>query len=433
MSADRCPSCGTAGPAGSCACPVGSPAEQTAVLPPLDGRHLVRPYVADTPVVEPGDPFATRVAPPLVQPITPDRPPTDRLPFVPPQPSAAGAVPPPAPGRPPHVPQAAVPFAPPPDAATQLLPTVPPQGAPQGAPGRFVQTDQGVTFPLGRVVPPPPQQQQHPQQPQPHPQPEPPTALIPPVPAGPEPATALLPPIVDRGADLGMFRFHDDDEPHGPVSRTERREQQRRSADRKRLVIAGGAVGVTALAVSLAMVLSSSPDSTDRALPAPTAPAVASSAESTPSAPPSADPSPDASESSADPSPTRTSARPSPTVTTQPAAAPPAPATTPPAPTSAPPAGPSPSPSTGRTLRLNDTGPEVVQLQRLLAAATCRPTGWLDERSLSGQPLFGLRTQSALASFQRQNRSQLKGPVDLGVYDPQTQALLQSAAQNPDC
>ncbi|PJN26923.1 peptidoglycan-binding domain-containing protein [Kitasatospora sp. CB02891] len=446
MPADRCPRCGTVGPAGSCACHAFSPAEQTAVLPPLDGPHLVRPYVAGTPVVEPGnpaaDPFATRVGPPSVQPITAQSP-SDRPPFVPPQASAPGAVPPSAPGLPPHVPQAAGPFAPPqpplpdlPDAAaTQLLPPVPPQGT--AAPGRFVQTEQGVPFPLGRVVPPP------------QPQPEPPTALIPPIPAGPEPATALLPPVpagpdpaampvpptpgsARPPADLGMFSFHDD-ESAAPVSRAERRSQRRRSADRKRLVIAGGAVGVTALGASLAMLLSSSPSTVDNALPVPSGPAVASSAEGTPSALPSVEASPDASASANSPSPTRTSARPSqPVISTQPMAAP---VTTAPA-TNSPSASPTAQPSSSapiRTLRRNDTGPDVVQLQRLLMAVGCNRIGDLDrDRTSSNQVGFGFWTETALAGFQQQNRSTLKG-IERGVYDPQTRALLESMAQNPNC
>ncbi|KDN85772.1 hypothetical protein [Kitasatospora cheerisanensis] len=329
MSADRCPRCGTARTAGGCACHAVSPVEQTAVLPPLDGPHLVRPYVAGTPVVEAGDPsvdpFATRVGPAPVQPITGPQP--GPPPFAPPQP----------PARPPHVPQAASPFGPPqpaapaqpfapqpdapqpdapqPDAAaTQLLPPVPPQGSP--APGRFAPDggpEQGVPFTLGRVVPPPQAEQ--------------PTALLPPVPAGAAgaagPVDADLPDQEQPGrpaADLGMFSFHGDDEA-APVSRAERRSQRRQSADRKRLVIAGGAVGVTALGASLAMLLSSSPTKVDKALPAPTAPAVVSSASATPSAPPSADASPDASATTAGPSPVRTTARPTQTVTTHPAAA----------------------------------------------------------------------------------------------------------------
>ncbi|MFI9783869.1 hypothetical protein ACIHEI_10235 [Kitasatospora sp. NPDC051984] len=460
MPADRCPSCGTVGPAGSCACHAFSPAEQTAVLPPLDGPHLVRPYVADTPVLmEPGhpaaDPFGTQAGPPPVQPITTQAGPppvqpittqagpppvqpittqagpppvqpitTQTVPFVPPQPSAPGAVPPPPPGRAPHVPQAASPFAPPAAqsdaAATQLLPPVHTQGSP-------------APFQLGRVVPPPPQ-------------PEPPTALIPPIPtdpgtaatalippipAGPDPATTLLPPVPDGpkpppAADLGLFGFHED-ESAAPVSRTERRSQRRRSADRKRLVIAGGAVGVTALAVSMAMLLSSSPDSVDHALPAPTGPAVASSAPSAPSESPSGEASPDA---SASPSPTRTSARPTQAVTTKPAAAP---TTAPAEPTSAPPTTQPPSPTPSRTLRRDDTGPDVVQLQRLLTKASCLPAGWLDQdRTKTGQLGFGPLTQNTLTYFQKQNRNQLKG-VTPGVYDPQTQAVLEAAAQNPSC
>ncbi|MGW4381581.1 peptidoglycan-binding domain-containing protein [Kitasatospora sp. NPDC004531] len=412
MSADRCPRCGTAGPAGSCACPAVSPVEQTAVLPPLDAPPLVRPYVAGTPVADAGDPFATRVVP-AVQPITAQLA-TEQPPFVPPQPSAPGAVPPPVPGRPPHVPQAASPFAPAPapsDAATQLLPPVPPQG-----PGRFVQTEQGPPIPLGRVVPPP------------QPQPEPPTALIPPVPTGPEPATALLPPVPAGPAgppaptDLGMFNFHED-EPAGPAGRTERRAQRRRSADRKRLVIAGGAVGVTALAVILAMLLSASPDSVDHALPAPTG--LAPSPETTPSAPPSTEPS-----ASADsPSPTRVSARPSQTVTARPTTAPTTPAAQAPptvAPTTAQPSSSAPS----RTLQRNDTGPEVTQLQHLLVTALCYPPNWLKgDLTRDGDPGFGLATQSLLSEFQR--RSGLKNTK--GVYDERTRAALEAAAQNPDC
>ncbi|OKJ10280.1 peptidoglycan-binding domain-containing protein [Kitasatospora sp. CB01950] len=411
MSADRCPRCGTAGPAGSCACAAVSPVEQTVVLPPLDGPHLVRPYVAGTPVVGPGDPagdpFATRIGSPSVQPITHQLPVPEPQ-FTPPQPAAPFA-PPPATDRPDA-------------AATQLLPPVPPQGAP--APGRFVQTDRGVPFPLGRVAPPPPNP--IPQQPQP----EPPTALLPPIPAGPEPATALLPPVPAArppATDLGMFGFHDE-ESAAPVSRTERRSQRRRSADRKRLVIAGGAVGVTALAASLAMLLSSSPSSTDHALPAPTGPAVASTAESTPSA----EASPDATASSAAPSPTRSSARPSQTVVTQPAAAPvaTAPATDSP---SAPPTTQPPSSTPSRTLQRDDTGPDVVQLQRLLMTVGCNRIGDLTlDRASNNQLGFGYWTENALATFQQQNRNKLKN-ITKGVYDPQTRALLESMAQNPNC
>ncbi|MFD8598874.1 hypothetical protein ACFV1L_28115 [Kitasatospora sp. NPDC059646] len=451
MSADRCPRCGTARTAGGCACPAASPVEQTELLPPLDGPQLVRPYVAGTPVVDAGDPsvdpFATRVGPPPVQPIT--GPQAGPAPFAAPQP----------PARPPHVPQAASPFGPPqpaapaqplahepfapqPDAAaTRLLPPVPPQGppapeqsGPAGAP------EQGVPFTLGRVVPPPQAEQ--------------PTALIPPVPAGPEPATALLPPVPaeDAGAirplgahpqdgseppgrpapaDLGMFAFRGDDEA-APVSRADRRSQRRQSADRKRLVIAGGAVGVTALGASLAMLLSSSPTKVDKALPAPTAPSVVSSASATPSAPPSTDASPTASATTAGPSPVRTTARPTQTVTTHPAVTPTTAA--PPAPTSAPPTQPS-SPPAFRTLRLNDTGPEVTQLQRLLMAYRCDMIGPLDTDRTNTDPRrpgFGSWTQSVLSTFQIDNRKSLPG-VQRGVYDQQTQALLQTLAQNPDC
>ncbi|MFD8479784.1 hypothetical protein [Kitasatospora sp. NPDC059673] len=433
MPADRCPSCGTVGPAGSCACQAISPTEQTAVLPPLDGPHLVRPYVADTPVMESGnpaaDPFATQVVPPAVQPITSQVAPPPVQPITPQAPMA----------QPPHMPmaqppQAAGPFAPPPApfpdqsdaAATQLLPPVqaqdPSAPGPFVPPGQSVPTGPGAPFQLGRVVPPPPQ-------------PEPPTALIPPVPADSDPATVLLHPVPDGperpAADLGMFSFHED-ESAAPVSRTERRSQRRRSADRKRLVIAGGAVGVTALAVSMAMLLSSSPDSVDHALPAPTGPAVASSAATTPSAPPSAEASPDASASADSPSPTRSSARPSQSVATKPATAP---TTAPAEPTSAPPTGPSssPSPSANRTLRRNDTGPDVVQLQHLLMKASCMPVNWLDgDITDKYQPGFGAQTQNALMNFQWKYRGKLKG-IEPGVYDPQTQALLQEMAQNPKC
>jgi hypothetical protein len=228
-----------------------------------------------------------------------------------------------------------------------------------------------------------------------------------------------------------MFTFRPDDpaDPADPVSRTERRSQRRRSADRKRLVIAGGAVGATGLAVIVAMLLSSSPASVDHALPAPTAPAAASSAETAPSAPPSGEPS-----ASADgPSPTRSSARPSPTASARPTtaatvAAPPAPPTTT-APTSAPPSSSAPV----RTLRWKDTGPDVTQMQLLLMRASCDRIGPLDrDLAAPGQPGFGRWTEDVLSSFQRRNRSQLKN-ITLGVYDPQTRAVLEAAAQNPDC
>ncbi|KDN85773.1 hypothetical protein [Kitasatospora cheerisanensis] len=84
---------------------------------------------------------------------------------------------------------------------------------------------------------------------------------------------------------------------------------------------------------------------------------------------------------------------------------------------------------------MNDTGPEVTQLQRLLMAYNCNLIGQLDtDRTgdIPSRPGFGYWTQSVLSSFQRENRKRLPGTTQ-GVYDQQTQALLQAEAQNPDC
>ncbi len=496
MPAERCPRCGTARAAGGCACQAVSPVEETAVLPHLEGPPLVRPYVAGASVVEPGDPardpFAARGAQPPVQPVATVPPvpapprsgppvavPTSAAqppavqPITGPPPSAG----PPPPGRPPHVPQAASPFGPPqptaapapqqpqpqPDAAaTQLLPPVPPQQSQQsqqqqaphsGAPGRFVPipppgqgaaqvpvAEQTMPLTLGPVAGP----RQHP---------SPLAAAYPPVGAEQDGATQLIPLDLQgdgepddargghdgpgdgpwaagAGADLGMFTFREDGA-EGPVSRADRREQRRQSADRRRLVIAGGAVGVTALGATLAMLLSSSSTTVDKALPAPTGPAVSSPAEVSPSptgTAPAAESSAPAAES---PSPTRTTARPTQSVTSK-AVAPPT--TEAPSPPSSPSASRTTTPpaSAAATLRLNDTGPDVAQMQQLLMAVNCDRIGPLDsDRTSSNQLGFGYWTQSVLASFQRKNRT-LKG-VDLGVYDPQTRSALQDAAQHTDC
>ncbi|MFJ4678481.1 hypothetical protein [Kitasatospora sp. NPDC088783] len=482
MPAERCPRCGTARTAGSCACNAVSPAEETAVLPHLEGPPLVRPYVAGAAVVEPGDPagdpFATRPVPPPVQPITAAPPPSGPPVAVPPsaaQPPAVqpitgpppGSGPPPPPNRPPHVPQAASPFGPPqpapvpvqppqqprPDAdATQVLPPVPAQQPPRasGAPGRFVPipppgaaagpgqvpaAEQTMPLTLGPVKAPP-------QRPAPGRG------------AGPDETTRLTPvggpggPNGDEpwsaaaGADLGMFTFREDGA-DGPVSRADHRERRRQSADRRRLVIAGGAVGVTALAVSLAMLLSSSPSTVDNALPAPTAPATVSSADPAPAPAPSETASPEPSAGS--PSPTRTKARPSQTATSSAPAAD-APATSDPAP---PAAAPSPSPSTSasrssaqpsssaatRALKIGDSGPEVTQMQRLLMTARCNLIGNLYvDQTPDGRPGFGNWTQFVLTDFQSsQQRAKKLKNFQPGVYDAPTQVALQAAAKTPDC
>ncbi|MFJ1758096.1 hypothetical protein [Kitasatospora sp. NPDC088134] len=445
MPAERCPRCGTARTAGRCACDAASPVEDTAVLPLLDGPQLVRPYVAGASVVEPGDPaadpFATRVGPPPGPP--PAAPPVQ--PIVPSGPFAA----PPPPGRPPHVPQAASPFGPPqaqapqaphqqpqsqppqPDAAaTQLLPPVPPQGpgapaGPGGAPD--------APFALGRVVVPPQSaapavevlRPAGPVEPAPHlfrPEPAgPATRLLPPVPAGP--AEPGPPP-----ADLGMFTFREE-EAEGPVSRADRRERRKQSADRKRLVIAGGAVGVTALGASLAMLLSSSPTKVDNALPAPTGPAVSSPVQVTPD--PSATsvaPAP----STPPPSPSRTTARPTQAVS-KPAVAP----SPPPAPSS--PAAPSPSPSAaptaGRVLKFGDTGPEVTAMQQKIMTYWCNRIGPLTmDTTRSGQPGFGDWTRQRLSDLQHDLFDGAKPAVQYkdGVYDAVTQLALLQTPQSPN-
>ncbi|WP_282205605.1 hypothetical protein [Kitasatospora fiedleri] len=479
MPAERCPRCGTARTAGSCACNAVSPAEETAVLPHLEGPPLVRPYVAGAAVVEPGDPagdpFATRPLPPPVQPITAApaaaAPPPSGPPIaVPPsaaQPPAVqpitgpppGAAPPPPPNRPPHVPQAASPFGPPqpapapvqpqpqprPDAdATQVLPPVPAQQQPpraSGAPGRFVPipppgaasgqgevpaAEQTMPLTLGPVKAPP----QHPAAGRGAGPDE--TTRLTPVggpggPNGPNGSNGDEPWPAAAGTDLGMFTFREDGA-DGPISRADHRERRRQSADRRRLVIAGGAVGVTALGASLAMLLSSSPSPVDNALPAPTAPAVVSSADPAPDPAPSGTASPEPSAGS--PSPTRTKARPSQTATSKAAAAPTAEA--PSASSSPSPDRTSQSPSAAATLRLDDTGPDVTQMQRLLMTVNCNRIGQLDSDRTSGnQPGFGYWTQSVLAVFQHKERK-LKG-VALGVYDPQTRSALQEAAKAPDC
>ncbi|MEV7212586.1 hypothetical protein AB0O31_05795 [Kitasatospora cineracea] len=443
----------------------------------------VQPVAAVPPASAPprsGPPVAVPTSaaqPPAVQPITGPPPPPGRpphvpqaaSPFGPPQPTAAPAPQQPQPQHqqqpqpdaaatqllPPVPPQQS-----PPDAtATQLLPPVPPQRQPQhqaphsGAPGRFVPipppgqdaaqvpvAEQTMPLTLGPVAGP----RQHP---------APLAAAYPPVGAEPDGATRPIPLDLqgdgeaddDRGgpegpgdgpwaagagADLGMFTFREDGT-EGPVSRADRREQRRQTADRRRLVIAGGAVGVTALGATLAMLLSSSSTPVNKALPAPTGPAVSSPAEVSPSptdTAPAAESSAPAAES---PSPTRTTARPTQAVTTK-AVAPPA--TEAPSPPNSPSAGRTTTPpaSSGATLRLNDTGPDVAQMQQLLMAVNCNRIGPLDsDRTSNNQLGFGYWTQSVLAGFQRKNRA-LKG-VDLGVYDPQTRSALQDAAQHADC
>ncbi|MFE1319373.1 hypothetical protein [Kitasatospora phosalacinea] len=512
MPAERCPRCGTARTAGSCACNATSPVEDTAVLPHLEGPPLVRPYVAGAAVVEPGDPagdpFATRVGQPPVQPLAPQpavpQPAAAAPVAVPPVavPTAAARPPavqpitgppttagPPPPGRPPHVPQAASPFGPPqnvppqnvppqpavpaqphPDAAaTQLLPPVPPQhlppqnGTPKGAPGRFVPipppgqrpgqvpaAEQTMPLTLGPVVAPPP--------------PSPIAASYPPVTAGPSgagevDATQLIdldgydpahdapsdrharpgdqPPYEDEqwdaapGPDLGMFTFREDDA-DGPVSRADRRERRRQSADRRRLVIAGGAVGVTALGASLAMLLSSSPAKVDNALPAPTGPAVSSPAEVSPDPTgpaPTAESSAPAAEES--PSPTRTTARPTQAVTTKAAAAPTAEA--PPAPST--PTAPSAPAAAGTVLKFGDTGPEVTQMQQALMAYRCNRIGPLTmDRTRNNQPGFGDWTRQVLEGVQEDLFGEGKPrQYQDGVYDAATQTALAQTPRSPDC
>ncbi|MFF4338410.1 hypothetical protein ACFY00_00565 [Kitasatospora sp. NPDC001540] len=521
MPAERCPRCGTARTAGSCACNATSPVEDTAVLPHLEGPPLVRPYVAGASVVEPGDPavdpFATRVGPPPVRPIAPQpaatppaAAPPVAVPTSAPQPPAVQpitgppAADPPPPGRPPHVPQAASPFVPPqnvspqpaatppaatppaapaqphPDAAaTRLLPPVPPQDVPpqnlppQDAPGRFVPipppgrpsdqppaqapAEQTVPLTLGPVVAPPP--------------PSPIAASYPPVPPGPPgagEADADAPQLIDLdghdraratasdpqhapqpaqpphegederwpaapGADLGMFTFREDDA-DGPVSRADRRERRRQSADRRRLVIAGGAVGVTALGASLAMLLSSSPSKVDHALPAPTGPAVSSPTEVSPDptgpAPSAVSSAPAAQES---PSPSRTKARPTQAVTTK-AAAPPS--SEAPAAPSSPTAPSSTPPPTGKALKFGDTGPEVTQMQQALMAYRCNRIGPLTiDRTRSGQLGFGDWTRQVLQGVQQDlfGDSKPRQQYQDGVYDAATQAALARTPRSPDC
>ncbi|WP_033218222.1 hypothetical protein [Kitasatospora phosalacinea] len=502
MPAERCPRCGTPRTAGSCGCHAVSPVEETAVLPHLEGPPLVRPYVAGASVVEPGDPaldpFATRSAPPPVQPIaaspqglpqppaagppvavptTAARPPAVQ-PITAPPAAPATPPPPPPPDRAPHVPQAASPFGPPqpePDAAaTQLLPPVPQQQQstpqqstpqqtpPQGAPGRFVPipppgpargpgqvpaAEQTMPLTLGPVVAPPP--------------PSPVSAAYPPVapaPAGPEAleATRVLKldghgPRHDSGdahgeeasprqaaaptADLGMFTFREDGA-EGPVSRADRRERRRQSADRRRLVIAGGAVGVTALGASLAMLLSSSPAKVDNALPAPTGPAVSSPAEVSPSptAPAPATETSAPAQPTGSASPTRTTARPTQAVTSKAAAAPTGEA--PPAPST--PAAPSttaqPSAS-GKVLKFGDTGPEVTQMQQALMAYRCDRIGPLTiDRTRSGQQGFGDWTRQVLSGVQHDLFGDAKPrPYQDGVYDAATQAALAQTPRGASC
>ncbi|MEV4559793.1 peptidoglycan-binding protein [Kitasatospora sp. NPDC049285] len=454
MPAERCPRCGTARTAGRCACGAPSATEQTALLPPLDGGPpLVRPYVAVTPVVEAADssvdPFATRIAPavhpitaPPVQPIVaapqaPSRPPVQPLvnspapqapappvQQVPPRPMA----PPPPPAQPPAVPQAASPFGPPPAqsapaaAETQLLPPVS---------GRFVPTpppEAPTQLALGRVTPTQLPPQFSPQVPPQFPAQVSPQAGPPPLevqPPGAAEATQLI--TLDgaeewsaqRGEDLGMFTFRDESAT-AALSRSERRELRQQSADRRRLVIAGGAVGLAALGASLAMLLSSSPAPVDNALPAPTGPAPTSPADPSPSQAPSSESAASPSASSASPS--RTSARP--TQATTKAAAPPAQTSAAP-PSSAAPSSAAPSSSAPpAVLKRGDSGPEVVKMQRLLMAAYCNNIGPLDS-----EPNFGYWTESTLARFQRSHK--IKGEDN--VYGPNTRIALEAAAANPDC
>ncbi|GAA2114560.1 hypothetical protein GCM10009759_58940 [Kitasatospora saccharophila] len=486
MPAEPCPRCGTARTAGGCACDAVSATEETAVLPHLEGPPLVRPYVAGTSVVEAGDPavdpFATRVGPSPVQPVA--APPAAAAPIaVPPvsvpttaaRPPAVQPItgpptaPPPPPHRAPHVPQSASPFGPPqaagpagqphPDAtATQLLPPVPPQapprapqGGPQGAPGRFVPipppgpvqeplpaVEQTMPLTLGPVPP----------------QPAPAGYPSAPPPSGAE-ATQLLElgghdaqygedgPGEEEwsgtpGTDLGMFTFREDGA-DDPVSRADRREQRRQSADRRRLVIAGGAVGVTALGVALAMLLSSGgPAKVDDALPAPSGPAVTSPAEVTPTP---AEPTPAAETSApAEPaesaSPTRSTARPTQTTTTKAAAAPTTEA--PPAPST--PAAPTtestpPPPTTGKVLKFGDTGPEVTQMQQALMAYRCNQIGALTmDRTRSNQPGFGDWTRQVLSGVQRDLFGDGKPrQYQDGVYDAATQTALAQTPQGRNC
>ncbi|MFJ5232269.1 hypothetical protein ACIQBJ_20535 [Kitasatospora sp. NPDC088391] len=424
MPAERCPRCGTARTAGRCACDAASPVEDTAVLPLLDGPELVRPYVAGASVVEPGDPagdpFATRVGPPSGPPVA--APPVQ--PIVPPGPVAA----PPPPGRPPHVPQAASPFGPPqPDAAeTRLLPPVPPQGPAGSDPEAFA---------LGRVVVPPQSAAPAVEVLRPMAPAEPAPQLFRPDPA--EPATRLLPPVpaapAEPGpppADLGMFTFREEG-PEEPVSRADRRERRRQSADRKRLVIAGGAVGVTALGASLAMLLASSPTTVDNALPAPTGPAVSAPAEIAPD--PSAT-SAAPSQSTPSPSPSRSTARPTQSAG-KPALAPSPPA----APSTPPPSSvpPSPAPTAGRVLKFGDTGPEVTAMQQKIMTYWCNRIGPLTlDTTRSGQTGFGDWTRQRLSDLQHDLFDDARPAVQYkdGVYDAVTQlALLQTPVSPNYC
>jgi len=240
----------------------------------------------------------------------------------------------------------------------------------------------------------------------------------------------------EPAADLGMFTFREDDDAD-PVSRADRREQRRQSADRRRLVIAGGAVGVTALGVALAMMVSSGgPTKVDNTLPAPTGPAVTAPAEVTPSP---AGPSPTA-ESSApaspeeSPSPTRSTSRPTQAVTSKAAAAPTAEA--PPAPSSPAAAQSStPPPSAGKVLKFGDTGPEVTQMQQALMAYRCDRIGPLTiDRTRSGQVGFGDWTRQVLSGVQHDlfGDGKPKQYQD-GVYDAATQAALAATPRGTDC
>jgi len=352
MPAEHCPRCGRARTAAGCVCSSDSSVADTAVLPHLEGPPLVRPYVAAA-VEHPAaasahDPFATRLSPAATAPLVtgpvvtgrvtapPAGPPVPPPPTVPPQ---VGPVPPQ------HTASAD---------ATALLPAAGgahawQPGAPADGDAGWAEQDQG---PDGESW---------------------------------EPAPGLA-------ADLGMFAFHDEPAP-APGSRAKRRERRQESANRRRLVIVGAAVGLAAVGAGLAFALTpGSSDHSDSALPAPTGPALPSAADPFPSTDPTGSSSGTATGS------------PSAGRTTKPATASKAPA----APTAAAPTSPasatasrSPSASASastavRDLRRGDEGADVSAVQAQLAEALF----WRYDSSLvTGS--FDKRTEQAVRYFQQ--------------------------------
>ncbi|MCC9311047.1 peptidoglycan-binding protein [Kitasatospora sp. RB6PN24] len=317
--------------------------------------------------------------PPLVRPYVPSVPVEDQ-----PDPYA------PAPGDP-YATAPADPY------ATAVLPAAPYPPAPADPYATAVLPPVGHQGTVPHTVPPPPQ---------PAPQAPPPST---------RPAPWALPPELPP-RELGLFPIADgQDAARGRTAARQAGRPRRRTG-----LIAAAGVGVVALGVGLAYVLSPGSSSTDQALPVmPTGAASPSSGPTTGAAPSSAPvtapPSTAAAPaSSARPTAPRTKAAPRttppPTPSTSAAAPPPPPPTQAP-PTSAAPTSAAPS----RTAALpapGDSGPAVVALQRQLRAAGCGGTH-------SGK--YDIHTEGEVAQFQDANNIDAN---QQGALDQQTQDAL---------